>query len=45
MYILDNISLSSVYNEKSFGQTCRENQNTYFMYNDFIFRENLAFLK
>jgi hypothetical protein len=30
-----NISLKSSQNEKYFGQNCRENQNTYFMFNCF----------
>jgi len=34
MYIHNNISLSSSYNEKCIRQRCRENQNTHFMFNN-----------
>jgi hypothetical protein len=39
IYILDHISLSSSWNEKCFRQSCRQNQNTHFMFNKF-FRES-----
>jgi len=42
LYIYDNISLNSPYNERYCGQSCREHQNTYFMFNMF-FSLNHAF--
>ena len=41
MYIYDNISQNSSSNEKCFSQSCRENQNTLFMFNNHFF-ENRA---
>jgi hypothetical protein len=37
MYIYDNISLNSSWNEKCFRQICRENQNIHFMSNNHLF--------
>ena len=34
--IFDNISSNSPYNEKCFGQICRENQNTHFMFTNYF---------
>ena len=34
MYIYENISLNSSHSVKYFRQSCRENQNTYFMFNN-----------
>jgi len=36
IYIFDNSSLSSSYNEKCFRQSCRDNQNTHFMFDNFF---------
>ena len=36
VYIYDNISLSSCYNENCFKKSCKENQNTRFMFNIYI---------
>jgi hypothetical protein len=35
--ISDHISLSSSYNDKCFIQSCRENQNTHFVFGNFVF--------
>ena len=40
IYILYHISLSSSQNKECFGQICRENKNTFFVY-EFFFFENL----
>jgi hypothetical protein len=37
VYIHDNISLNSSYNEKQFRQSGRENRNTHFMFNNVFF--------
>ena len=42
LYICDNTSLHSCYNKKYFRQSCRQNQNAHFMFND-IFLKNPAF--
>jgi len=36
MYKYDNISHDSSYNEKCFGQICKENENTHFIVNNFF---------
>jgi hypothetical protein len=36
VYVCDNISLHSSYNEKFCNKTCRENQNTYFILTPFF---------
>ena len=38
-HIYDHFSLSWSYNEKCFRQICRENKNTYFVCNKFLFRK------
>jgi len=43
MYIYDNISLNSFYNEKCFTQDCMENQGTHFMFNS-IFLKIVPFM-
>jgi len=40
-YVYDNMSLSSCQDEKCFTKTCRENQNTHVMFNNFL-SENRA---
>ena len=42
MYIYDNISRISSWDEKVQGQSCRENQNTHFMFSTFPPPENSA---
>jgi len=37
-----NISLNFSQNEKYFRQICKENENTYFMFNNLFFSENRA---
>ena len=44
MYIYVNISLSSSWNKKYFGQSCRENHNTYFVFSNFKKKKNLTFI-
>ena len=39
-HMYDNISLNSSYNENVSDKSCRENRNTYFMFNNFFFFEN-----
>jgi hypothetical protein len=36
VYIFDHISLNCSYNEKCFGQKCRENQATHFVFGNFF---------
>jgi hypothetical protein len=40
MYVFDNISLNSTYNEKRLRQSCRKHQNTHFMVNNFFSRKS-----
>ena len=40
IYIFDQISLSSSYNEKNFRHSCTEYQNTHFMFSNFLFRKS-----
>jgi len=42
MYIYENISLNSSYIEKFLSKTCRENQNTHFIFNVTFIFENPA---
>jgi len=42
MYIYDSSALNSSENEKCFRQSCREYQNTHFMFNNLFFSENRA---
>jgi hypothetical protein len=37
IYVYDNVSLNSSYDEKYFRQNCRENQNIHFIFNIFFF--------
>jgi hypothetical protein len=43
-YICDNNSLSSYSNQKLSDKSCRENQNTYLMFNNF-FRKKVPFMR
>jgi hypothetical protein len=40
MYVYGNISLNSSKNDTCFRQSCRENQNTHFVFNIFFFRKS-----
>ena len=43
MYVFDHISLSCSYNQKWLRKSCRENQNTYFMFNNYFFENHAVY--